>query len=77
MQRISLVPGNFFTDALPEGDIFVLSRIIHDWEETKAVALLQRVWDALPNGGAVLICEQLLDEDLCGPADTLLQSLSI
>jgi acetylserotonin N-methyltransferase len=77
MQRISLIPGNFFVDPLPEADIFVLSRIIHDWDETKAMVLLKKIYDKLPNGGAVLVCEMLLNEDGCGPADTLLQSLNM
>ena len=77
MQRISLVPGDFFEDPLPEADVFVLSRIIHDWDANKANGLLQKIYNKLPEGGAVLICEMLLDEDGCGPIDTLLQSLSI
>jgi acetylserotonin N-methyltransferase len=77
MQRISLIPGNFFDDPLPEADVFVLSRIIHDWDENKANVLLQKIYNKLPIRGAVLICEKLLDEDGCGPIDTLLQSLSI
>jgi acetylserotonin N-methyltransferase len=76
-ERISFISGNFFEDDLPDADIFVLSRIIHDWEEDKACKLLKRVYDRLPDKGAVLVCEMLLDEDGCGPTETLLQSLSI
>lgn len=77
MQRISLIPGNFFEDQLPDADVFVLSRIIHDWVEPKAKVLLKKIYDKLPSGGAVLVCEMILDEDGCGPIDSLLQSLSI
>eukprot|EP00026_Physarum_polycephalum_P011072 Phypoly_transcript_11268.p1 GENE.Phypoly_transcript_11268~~Phypoly_transcript_11268.p1 ORF type:complete len:331 (+),score=40.52 Phypoly_transcript_11268:116-994(+) len=77
MQRISLIPGNFFADTLPDADVFVLSRIIHDWDDSKASVLLQKIYNKLPKGGAVLICEMLLDEDECGPLPTLIQSLSI
>jgi hypothetical protein len=77
MQRISLIPGNFFQDPLPDADVFVLSRIIHDWDENKASLLLKKVYSKLPKGGALLICEMLLDEDECGPISTLIQSLSI
>jgi len=76
-ERISFISGNFFEDDLPDADIFVLSRIIHDWEEDKACKLLKRVYDRLPNKGAVLVCEMLLDEDGCGPTETLLQSLNM
>jgi len=77
MQRISLIPGNFFQDPLPDADVFVLSRIIHDWDENKASLLLKKVYSKLPKGGALLICEMLLDEDECGPISTLIQSLNM
>src|SRR5688572_26150542 len=30
-ERIELVPGDFFTDRLPQGDLYALGRILHDW----------------------------------------------
>jgi acetylserotonin N-methyltransferase len=75
--RLRLLPGDFFTDPLPEADIFVLGRILHDWGEDKIRTLLRKVWERLPSGGALLIAEKLLDERKTGPVPALMQSLSM
>ena len=75
--RIDLAPGDFFRDPLPEADLFSVGRIIHDWSEAKIRALLRKVYDRLPAGGALLVAERLLDEDKTGPAQALIQSLNM
>jgi acetylserotonin N-methyltransferase len=75
--RIEVVAGDFFVDALPEGDIYSLGRILHDWTEPKGLALLKRIHDRLPAGGALLIAEKLLDEDKSGPRWALMQNLGM
>jgi acetylserotonin N-methyltransferase len=75
--RVMLNAGDFFTDPLPEADIFALGRILHDWGEDKVRFLLKKVWDRLPPGGAVLIAEKLLDDNKSGPVPALMQSLSM
>ena len=39
--RIEVIAGDFFVDDLPEGDIYSLGRILHDWTEAKGLALAQ------------------------------------
>ncbi len=56
------IAGDFFTDPLPEADLYSLSRILHDWSEPKIRALLDKIHAALPAGGALLIAEKLLDD---------------
>jgi acetylserotonin N-methyltransferase len=75
--RVSVVAGDFFTDPLPEGDVYALGRILHDWSEEKILRLLARAFERLPSGGAVLIAEKLLEEDKCGPRWAQLQSLNM
>jgi hypothetical protein len=60
--------GNFFVDPLPQGDLFALGRILHDWPEDKIAALLARIYSTLPNGGALLVAEKLLLDDATGPS---------
>ena len=38
---VDLLTGDFFTDPLPEADIFALGRVLHDWSEEKVRFLLQ------------------------------------
>jgi acetylserotonin N-methyltransferase len=75
--RISVAGGDFFTDPLPDGDIFALGRILHDWTEEKVLKLLSRICGHLPDGGAVLIAEKLLDDDKSGPRWAQFQNLNM
>jgi len=75
--RVALIAGDFFSDPLPEADLFALGRILHDWEEEKVRTLLRKIWQCLPVGGALLIAEKLLDDDKTGPLLALMQSLNM
>jgi acetylserotonin N-methyltransferase len=75
--RIELAAGDFFTDPLPAADLYALGRILHDWSEDKILALLSRIYAALPAGGAVLIAEKLLADDKSGPRWAQMQNLNM
>ncbi len=75
--RVEIVSGDFFADQLPEGDLFALGRILHDWTEPKVLALLQRIFDRLPSGGGLLIAEKLISEDRSGPRWAHMQNLGM
>lgn len=75
--RIELIAGDFFTDALPEADLFAVGRILHDWSEEKIHALLAKIHARLPQGGGLLIAEKLLEEDKSGPTWAHMQSLNM
>jgi acetylserotonin N-methyltransferase len=57
------IAGDFFTDPLPEADIYSLGRILHDWSDEKIHRLLAKIQAALPEGGGLLIAEKLLRPD--------------
>jgi acetylserotonin N-methyltransferase len=76
-ERIRIVAGDFFVDPLPQADLFALGRILHDWTEEKIMTLLRRIYEVLPQGGAVLIAEKLLQEDKRGPRWAHMQSLNM
>uniref|UniRef100_A0A8D2DWI5 Acetylserotonin O-methyltransferase n=1 Tax=Sciurus vulgaris TaxID=55149 RepID=A0A8D2DWI5_SCIVU len=75
--RICDLGGDFFQDPLPEADLYILARVLHDWAEDKCSRLLARVHQACRPGGGVLVVESLLDEDRRGPLTTLLFSLNM
>lgn len=75
--RVEILAGDFFRDDLPEGDLFILGRIVHDWPEVRIRQLLTKIFQRLPSGGALLIAEQIVNEDKSGPASALLQSLNM
>ncbi len=75
--RVEVHSGNFFTDPLPPADLFALGRIIHDWSEPKILALLDKLYRALPPAGGLLICEKILYPFKDGPMWANLQSLNM
>jgi acetylserotonin N-methyltransferase len=75
--RIRFVAGNFFSDPLPQADLYCLGRILHDWGDSKIDLLLGRMFDSLPSGGALLIAERLMNPDRNGPVPTSMQDLNM
>ena len=45
-QGLQLHPCDMFTQPLPLGDIYFLSRILHDWDDAKSTRLLSKIPDA-------------------------------
>uniref|UniRef100_A0A8C5I0R4 Acetylserotonin O-methyltransferase n=1 Tax=Gouania willdenowi TaxID=441366 RepID=A0A8C5I0R4_GOUWI len=76
-QRISFQEGDFFKDSLPEADLYILSRILHDWTDQRCIELLRRIHKACRSGGAVLVVEALLNQDGSGPLTAQLYSLNM
>jgi acetylserotonin N-methyltransferase len=75
--RIEVVAGDFFSDPLPQGDLYALGRIVHDWSEDKILKLLGRIFESLPVNGALLIAEKLLSETRDGPRWAQMQDLNM
>ncbi|MCC6585151.1 MAG: homocysteine methyltransferase [Bryobacterales bacterium] len=75
--RVELLAGDFFRDDLPAADLYAVGRILHDWSEEKIKILLAKIYAALPAGGALLIAEKLMDDDLAGPVHAHMQSLNM
>ena len=60
--RCERVGGDMFA-AVPEGgDAYILSRVIHDWGDGEAVAVLARCRGAMAEGGRLLLVERVPPE---------------
>lgn len=59
--RVEVVAGDFF-DSVPFADIYVLSYILHDWDDAAAVRLLQSVAKAGGPDARVLIFETVMPD---------------
>uniref|UniRef100_A0A8D2L0A5 Acetylserotonin O-methyltransferase n=1 Tax=Varanus komodoensis TaxID=61221 RepID=A0A8D2L0A5_VARKO len=75
--RITFHEGDFFKDPIPEANLYILARVLHDWADEKCVQLLIKVQKACKTGGAVLLVETLLNEDKSGPLESQLCSLNM
>jgi hypothetical protein len=75
--RLQFMPGDFFADALPSADVLIMGHILHDWDMSEKRLLLQKAYDALPTGGALIVFEGLIDDDRRYNAFGLLMSLNM
>ena len=58
--RVRIDAGSFREDPLPEGaDAISLIRVLYDHADSTVQALLEKVYDALPAGGRLLISEPM------------------
>jgi hypothetical protein len=64
--RLRLQPGDFFADALPVADAYVLMEVIHDWPDDEAAEILAAVRRAAPGHARLVIVEALVPE-VAGP----------
>jgi hypothetical protein len=60
LPRTELVTGSFF-DSVPAGaDVYLLKKVVHDWNDDRAVAILRNCRDAMAPRGRVLVAETIV-----------------
>lgn len=57
--RCTFVEGSFF-ERVPEGDVFVLSTILHDWDDEHAAAILRTIHAAAAPGTRLLVIDAVV-----------------
>jgi hypothetical protein len=75
--RVRFQGGNFFDEPLPKVDVIVLGHILHDWNLAQKKMLLSKAFDALPNGGAVVVYDAIIDDDRRENVFGLMMSLNM
>ncbi|HYU86156.1 MAG TPA: methyltransferase [Kribbellaceae bacterium] len=61
--RLRFYPGDFFTDPLPSADVLVMGHVLHNWGLDQKLELIGKAYRALPDGGALIVYESLIDDD--------------
>jgi O-methyltransferase domain len=62
--RLKLQGGDFFKDALPVCDAYMIMQVIHDWSDAKSVEILSAIRRAVPGHAKLLLIEAIVPEDL-------------
>jgi hypothetical protein len=75
--RIQVVSGDFFVDPLPAGDVVTMGNVLHDWNKEQKLQLIRKAYDALPEGGALIAIENVIDDARRKNAFGLLMSLNM
>ena len=59
LQRTEHIAGDFF-ESVPVGDVYVIKKVIHDWEDGRAEVILRNCRRAMLPNGKVLLAETLV-----------------
>jgi hypothetical protein len=75
--RLKFLPGSFFDQPLPKADVVMMGHILHDWNLDVKRMLVRKAYEALPEGGAFIAYESIIDDDRSTNAFGLLMSLNM
>lgn len=75
--RLRFQPGDFFNDSFPNVDVITMGHILHDWNLDTKEMLIRKAYDALPEGGALIVYEAIIDDERRQNAFGLLMSLNM
>lgn len=75
--RVAAREIDFLTDEFPKADLITMGMILHDWNLDHKKALIAKAYRALPEGGALVAIENLIDDERRQNAFGLLMSLNM
>ena len=75
--RVKAQDGDMFKDPFPEVDVISMGNILHDWGQEDKKKLIKKAYDALPEGGALVVIDNIIDDDRRLNAFGLMMSLNM
>ncbi|MDQ3032028.1 MAG: acetylserotonin O-methyltransferase [Myxococcota bacterium] len=75
--RVRAESLDFFAQPIPKADVVTMGMILHDWNLEKKMHLIRSAYDALPEGGAFIVVEALIDDARRQNAFGLMMSLNM
>ena len=75
--RIRWQAADIWRDPFPSADVVVLGHMLHGWGLERKLLLLQKAYEAVPAGGAVIVYDAIVDDERRENAFGLLFSLNM
>jgi hypothetical protein len=75
--RVAAESIDFFSGEFPQADLITMGMILHDWNLEKKKMLIAKAYRALPEGGAFVAIENIIDDARRENAFGLLMSLNM
>ncbi len=75
--KIYVQSGDFFNEEFPKADVITMGNILHDWGTKEKKILIKKAYDSLPEGGALVVIENIIDNDRRQNVFGLLMSLNM
>jgi hypothetical protein len=76
-ERCRVVGGSFFESVPPDGDAYILSVVIHDWDDEPASVILGNCRRAMPTSSRLLLIERVLPDQPGGDVYSYLNDLNM
>lgn len=77
VDRVAIHNGDFFEEDFPKADVITMGNILHSFDLEKKQILLRKAFNALPDGGRLVIIEMILDDERRENTFGLLMSLNM
>jgi len=75
--RVEFRSGSFFDSSIPSADVVMMGHILHDWDLEDKKMLIRKAYEALPEGGSLIVYESIIDDDRSKNSFGLLMSLNM
>ncbi len=75
--KVDIKAGDFFADSFPKADVITMGNILHDWGTDDKKMLVGKAYEALPKGGALVVIENIIDDERRENAFGLMMSLNM
>lgn len=75
--KVKIKTGDFFRDPFPKADVITMGNILHDWGTEDKKMLIGKAYNALPKGGALVVIENIIDDERRENAFGLMMSLNM
>jgi SAM-dependent methyltransferase len=77
-ERIDLMPGDLFRGPFPGGrDIYIMSQIIHDWDDKRAAGILRNCRAAVRHDSRLLLIEEIMPSRVADSPSTIANDFSM
>ncbi len=75
--QVVIQSGDFLKEDFPKADVITMGNILHDWGIQDKKMLIKKAYDALPQGGALVVIENIIDDNRSENAFGLMMSLNM
>ena len=75
--KVEIRSGDFFKESFPKADVITMGNILHGLGATDKKMLIRNAYDALPEGGSLVVIESIIDNDRSENAFGLMMSLNM
>ena len=76
-ERVRFEGGDFFVDPMPKADVLVMGHILHGFDLATKQTLVRKAYEALPDGGALIVYDSIIDDERRHNVFGLLMSLNM